>query len=98
MRTIRGTDMRRNVACAAGAIVLALLAGCGDRSLLPFASTTGPNPTLPPPRNELIRTVNVAEAKGWPAQAAPASPQGLKVRAMPMDTITLGGFTCRPLS
>ncbi len=42
---------------------------------------TGPNPLLPPPRDKLIPTVDIAPAVGWPAGAAPQPSPDLRVRA-----------------
>ena len=55
------------------------VAACGDLAKLPVSAGTGPNPTLPPPANTLIPTVNIAPAKGWPAGATPAAAQGTVV-------------------
>jgi glucose/arabinose dehydrogenase len=41
----------------------------------------GPNPALPAPEKKLIPTVNIAEAKGWPAGATPVAAPGLGVKA-----------------
>jgi glucose/arabinose dehydrogenase len=41
----------------------------------------GPNPMLPEPTKNLIPTVNVASAKGWPLGAAPTPAAGLAVNA-----------------
>ena len=47
-------------------VLLALaLAGCGEKSSLPFTAGTGPQPQLPEPRSSLLPTVNVATAPGW---------------------------------
>lgn len=45
--------------CAAliGVMVLAL-AACGEMATLPISAGTGPQPTLPPPQQTLIPTVN----------------------------------------
>ena len=51
-------------------------------SQLPFSAGVGPNPTLPPAEKELIPTVHIAEAKGWPAGAKPTAAPGLTVTAM----------------
>lgn len=46
-------------------------------------STVGPDPQLPAPRKaRLIPTVNIAEAKGWPAGAKPTAGGGLEVQAL----------------
>ena len=65
-------------------IVLAtvgLLAACRDSATLPLADGTGPNPKLPEPDRQLIPTVDIAPAVGWPAGQAPTPAAGLSVRA-----------------
>jgi glucose/arabinose dehydrogenase len=57
-------------ACAAGALAQASPPG------------VGPNPTLPPPKeNLLLPTVNIAPAEGWPQGMLPKAPPGFKVTA-----------------
>jgi hypothetical protein len=55
------------------ALGLAALAGCGGIAQLPVAAGMGPDPTLPPPQREIIPTINIAEATGWPASAGPTA-------------------------
>jgi glucose/arabinose dehydrogenase len=57
--------------------LLALAAGCGDRARLAPLQSTGPAPQLPPPVRTPIPTVEIAEAVGWPAGAAPVAAPGL---------------------
>ena len=63
------------------AAVLALsLAGCGTKpSTANFNDFVGPNPKLVAEAKRLIPTVNVADAKGWPAGQMPTAAAGLKV-------------------
>jgi len=62
-------------------VLLALaLAGCGDKSSLPFTAGTGPQPQLPEPQSSLLPTVNIATATGWPAGQMPRAAQGLEVQ------------------
>ena len=68
--------MRRLAALA----VAVALAGCGESAKLEVADGVGPNPRLPPPAKTLIPTVNIAEAVGWPAGAAPKAAAGLEVK------------------
>jgi glucose/arabinose dehydrogenase len=42
---------------------------------------TGPQPVLPAPSKRLIPTINIADAKGWPAGAKPIPASGLAVNA-----------------
>jgi len=63
-----------------GVVVLAL-AACAEVATLPISAGTGPQPTLPPPRQTLIPTVNIAPAEGWPAGAMPLAAPGTRVVA-----------------
>ena len=56
-------------------------AGCGGASQMSVAETTGPAPTLPPPRHSLIPTVHVAKAAPWQEGATPQAAPGLDVQA-----------------
>jgi len=67
-----------------GVGVLAL-AACGEVAKLPVSAGTGPQPTLPPPHQTLIPTVNVAPAKGWPPDAMPQGAPGTRVAAFARD-------------
>ena len=59
---------------------LALVAAaCADMAAVPYRASVGSEPQLPPAKRELIPTVNIAEATGWPANTAPVSPAGLTV-------------------
>ena len=60
-------------------LALALLAGCGKPSSADFNDFVGPNPKLATPEKQAIPTVNVADAKGWPAGRTPRAAAGLKV-------------------
>ena len=64
-----------------GIALALLLAGCGDTANLGIAEGTGPAPRLPEPTRTLLPTVNIAEAAGWPAGAAPVAAPGLAVNA-----------------
>ncbi len=50
------------------AAVIALTA-CGEVAQLPIAAGVGSHPQLPPPNPTLIPTINIAPAKGWPANS-----------------------------
>ena len=54
-----------------------LLTACGDRARLTETAGMGPHPTLPPPNSSLIPTVDIAPAKGWPADKQPIAAPGL---------------------
>ena len=60
-------------------VALAALSACGDRATLLMAEDTGASPTLPPPVKQLIPTVNIAPAKGWPAGTMPTPMAGMTV-------------------
>lgn len=61
------------------AVPLLALAACGDTARLNIAQSTGPAPELPPPVRTPIPTIEIAEAVGWPAGAAPVAAEGLRV-------------------
>ena len=46
---------------------------------MPVEAGTGANPKLPPPKQRLIPTVEVAHAIGWPEGGKPVAAEGLKV-------------------
>jgi glucose/arabinose dehydrogenase len=70
---------RRNVFLLLAA--LGLVAACTGSARLPFSAGVGPDPRLPPAEKELIPTVNVAKARGWPEGAKPTPAAGLTVTA-----------------
>jgi len=63
------------------ALLTFALAACADVARLPISAGTGPQPTLPPPQQRLIPTVNIAPAKGWPAGVTPQAAPGTRVVA-----------------
>ena len=70
---------RRNVFLLLAA--LGLVAACMGSARLPFSAGVGPEPQLPPAEKELIPTVNVAKARGWPEGVKPTPAAGLTVTA-----------------
>jgi glucose/arabinose dehydrogenase len=75
-------DVPLRARCAFAALTLcALLAACGDTAKLPDDAGIGPVPSLPHPSRALVPTVEIAQARGWPAGRAPAAAQGLQVGA-----------------
>ena len=58
-----------------------LLGSCGDESAIEKNSDIGKEPKLPPPQSSWIPTVNIAPAKGWPADRKPMPAEGLEVAA-----------------
>jgi glucose/arabinose dehydrogenase len=65
----------------AAAAVLALYACSGGGPTLPPQAQFGPQPALPPPRESLIPTVNIAPAEGWKGGSTPIAAPGLQVGA-----------------
>lgn len=76
----RGGMLRVWLGFVAVAVLLAL-AGCGTNATLPIKAQTGSNPNLPPPKSELIPTVNIAPAEGWTGGSKPQAAPGLEVSA-----------------
>ena len=66
------------LALIASSIAIAIV-GCGDIARLPVSATTGPSPELPQPTQSLVPTIDIATAKGWPANAKPVAANGLTV-------------------
>jgi len=73
------TDLR----IATYALITALggLGACAHEAELPVTAGTGPDPTLPPPADTLLPTVNIAPAVGWSEGATPEPAAGLLVNA-----------------
>jgi len=71
----------RHIITSVPALAALILLGCSDAAKVPEEATVGPNPTLPPLKQETIPTVNIAEAKGWPAGVTPKAADGLAVNA-----------------
>jgi glucose/arabinose dehydrogenase len=61
--------------------LVSMLSSCAlvDSSSLPVEAGMGPNPQLPAPEKNLVPTVNIAPAKGWPSGVRPHAPQGFTV-------------------
>ncbi len=63
-------------------VLLATLSvACGATARLAVEHGVGPNPSLPPPENSLIPTVNVVEAVGWGDGQTPVAAPGTRVTA-----------------
>src|SRR5690606_26021389 len=77
LRRFRGPEraMKAKTAVVLGALALAACAAPGRPPWFGF----GPQPTLPPPGDGLLPTLNPATAIGWPDSAAPKSPPGFVV-------------------
>ena len=63
------------------ALFMLSLAGCRDEATVSVEAGTGPDPKLPPPKQRLIPTVDLAHAVGWPPGAKPEAAAGLAVKA-----------------
>ncbi|HSG24313.1 MAG TPA: sorbosone dehydrogenase family protein, partial [Azonexus sp.] len=73
--------MRPNSSALLMGMLALSLAACGEVATLPVSAGSGPQPTLPPPLDNLLPTVNVAPAKGWPDGATPLAAPGTQVAA-----------------
>jgi glucose/arabinose dehydrogenase len=65
--------------------VISLCTACSvwaEKSELPIEAGMGPNPALPQPEHSKLPTVNIAPAKGWPADAKPTAARGFQVNAL----------------
>src|SRR5688572_1276625 len=63
------------------ALLVLQLGACAATARLPVTAGMGSNPALPAPREELIPTVKVAKAVGWPSGVTPQSVTGTRVNA-----------------
>ena len=67
-----------------GSVVLlavAVVIVTGRTAKVSEQEATGPQPVLPESSKRIIPTINIAEAKGWPAEAKPIPAAGLSVNA-----------------
>ena len=62
-------------------LVLLALVGCGEVARLPISAGIGAQPTLPPPNQTLIPTLNIAPATPWPPGTMPTAAPGTRVAA-----------------
>ena len=69
---------------AAISVIAILLCGAAAQSQ-EYAPGFGPNPQLPEPEHSLVPTLNIAPAKGWPAEALPSASKGMQVTAFAKD-------------
>jgi glucose/arabinose dehydrogenase len=69
--------MRKTIAF----LLLLILYGCGETAKLPVEAGMGPNPTLVPPKPQVIPTFQIAPAKGWPPGTTPTAAAGFSVNA-----------------
>lgn len=85
MSCLENSSLVRKIACG---IIVAIMAP----SLLAQSSSSssslagyGINPALPAPEKKILPTVNVAPAKGWPANVQPTPAAGTKVTIFAQD-------------
>jgi glucose/arabinose dehydrogenase len=76
--------MRKHILIVIGLLILAAIAvfawlGWPDKAKVDFASVTGQRPQISDPRSQIIPTVKVAKAVGWPQGATPTAAPGLAV-------------------
>lgn len=64
-----------------GLLALLSLVACGEMATLPVLAGSGLQPTLPPPQQTMLPTVNIAPAKGWPDGMTPLAAQDTRVAA-----------------
>jgi len=79
LRELRGIRPTLTVAAFVAGLSVGVASGAGT------SESYGPNPILPSPRSNLVPTVKVAKAVGWPDGAAPTAPSGLSVTAFAGD-------------
>ncbi|WP_017931032.1 PQQ-dependent sugar dehydrogenase [Robiginitomaculum antarcticum] len=65
----------------ASTVSICILVACSSAQPAPVSIGYGATPVLPKPESKLIPTVNVADAKGWPAGQTPIAATGLTVNA-----------------
>jgi glucose/arabinose dehydrogenase len=72
---------------AAALLLASLMAACAETSRIAPGADVGPDPVLPPPKEELIPAVNIAPAIGWPEGGKPTPAAGLEVSAFARDLV-----------
>jgi glucose/arabinose dehydrogenase len=63
-----------------GLFAAAVLTACSSGPALPPQAGYGPDPELPAPHHQLIPTVKIADAAGWPAGGQPTPAAGLRAK------------------
>ena len=81
-QTLTAEQAQRCARVALSLLAAGALVACGDTAKLPDTAGMGANPTLPQPLSNLIPTVNIAPAKGWPEGMMPTPMAGLTVTAL----------------
>jgi glucose/arabinose dehydrogenase len=69
------------------AIAATVIMAFSEMEQLPIESGFGPDPKLPPPKQTLIPTVNIAPARGWPSGVTPVAAHGTAVNAFAVGLI-----------
>lgn len=77
--------MRRRLLLIASVLSVLMLPACQEIATLTVAQGSGPEPTLPEPNPQLIPTVKIAPATGWPVGSMPTAAPGLAVGAFATD-------------
>lgn len=72
--------MRAYIVSAVSCCLMLCVSSCKSSPSIPPANSYGANPTLPEPNKQLIPTVHIAPAKGWPKGTTPTVAAGLKVQ------------------
>ena len=73
--------MKNSSSASFFAVALAALVGCGAVAQSAPNTGVGPDPKLPEPEKNLLPTVSIAPAIGWPQGAQPKAPAGFRVTA-----------------
>jgi hypothetical protein len=71
----------RTVSLLPFALLALACSACAEQATLSVEQGTGPDPQLPAPVTDLLPTVNIAKAIGWPADAQPQGISGTRVNA-----------------
>lgn len=61
-------------------ISILLINGCAEKSPNPESFGVGANPTLPEPKHDLVPTVKIAPAIGWPDDITPMTVKGTQIK------------------
>ena len=75
------SHVRLRVAQFSVLLLCLALTACGEVARLPISAGIGTRPTLPPPNQTLIPTVNIAPATPWPNGVMPTPAAGTRVAA-----------------
>lgn len=73
--------MRQKILLSAAVLLVLPLAGCNEKSTIASGEDFGPSPKLVEPNKQLIPTLNMSKAVGWPQDAKPKAAEGMAVNA-----------------